>query len=303
MNWFFLALFSTTLFSITAFFDKYLVSKFFKKKGAAVLTFFTALTGVLLLPVILIIKPDVSRILIGDIIILTSSGIIFVFALLPYYLVLRKEDVSSVTPYYQAIPVFAYLLGLLFLHEQLTILQIIASLLIVLGAIGLTIDRSAKASKVNWRVFWLMMASVLMYALNSFAFKFVEERSDFWTTSFWEYVGFALAAAAILAIKKYRRQVAETFRVNAKKIVAISLTNDIIYLTGKVILNYASLLAPLALVSVVGSAQPFVVLILGVVLTILMPKIFKEDISRRTLTRKAAFIVLIIAGAVILNFY
>ncbi len=176
MNWFWLALLSTTLWSITAFFDKYLVSRYFQKSGLAVLIFFSAAIGFLLLPAIIIARPDVSRIPLQDIFILMVSGAVYVMAILPYYFVLRKEDASRATPYCEAIPIFSYFLGLIFLHERLTLLQIAASLLVIFGAIGLTVDLKSKIKRIRWQPF--------LFAGNIFLFKFIETASDFWTTSF-----------------------------------------------------------------------------------------------------------------------
>jgi drug/metabolite transporter (DMT)-like permease len=301
MNWFLLAFLSTTLWSITAFLDKYLVSRYFQKSGMAVLIFFSAAVGLLLVPFILAIDANVLRIPPHDIFILIISGIFFVFAILPYYFVLREEDASLAVPYYQAIPVALYLLGLLFLHEQLTKVQSLASVLIIIGAIGLTTDFESKIKKIRWRTFGLMMLSVSLYSVNFFLFKFVESASSFWTTSFWEYCGFALVALALLAIGGYRRQIIEVFRVNAKGILAVNVFNELLNITAKIVYNYATLFAPLALVSVVGSTQPLVVLFLGAILTILLPKIFQENITRRALLQKLLFIIVILGGVFIIN--
>jgi len=169
MSWFLIAFTSTLFWSATNFIDKYLISRYFKERGIAVLMIFSALIGLALLPVILIIKGgQVFDLPWGDILILLVSGIIYVFAILPYFFALRDEDASLVAPFFQSIPVFSYFLGLIFLGEQLTGLQMIAALLIILGAVGLSADFSGRKKLFRWRTFGLMMLSSFLYSLNIF---------------------------------------------------------------------------------------------------------------------------------------
>jgi drug/metabolite transporter (DMT)-like permease len=303
MNWFLIAFISTTLFSVTNFFDKYLVSKYFQKRGLGVLVIFAALTGLVLLPIILIIsRGQVFAIPLRETLILMASGVVFVFAILPYLFALRSEDASLVAPFFQSIPVYSYFLGLIFLHENLSGWQIFSSLLIISGAIGLSIDFTGK-NVFRWRVFGLMMLSSFLYALNVFLFKFMERDSDFWTTSFWEYTGFSLTAVAMLAISRYRQEFIESFKVNGLKVISINAVNEVINIVAKMILNFATLLAPLALIGAVGGMQPLVVLFLGFILTVFFPKTFNENIARKMLTQKVVFIILIFIGAYLLNRY
>ncbi len=105
----------------------------------------------------------------------------------------------------------------------------------------------------------------------------------------------------MLLIRSYRRQIFAALRINGKVILTVNLINEVINIIAKIIFNYASLFAPLALVWIVGSTQPLIVLFMGTVLTLSLPRIFKEDISRKTLAQKFIFIVIILAGAFFIN--
>lgn len=304
MSWFLIAFTSTLLWSSTNFFDKYLVSKYFQKRGIAVLMIFSALIGLFLLPIIFFIRGGQIFDLPGrDILVLLASGIIYVFAILPYFFALRDEDTSLITPFFQSIPVFSYFLGLIFLSERLTGIQITAALLIILGAVGLSADFTGRKRFFRWRTFGLMMLSSFLYSLNIFFFKFMERGSDFWTTSFWEYSGFSLAALGMLLVARYRREFIANFKANGLPVLGINAANEILNIVAKMIFNFATLLAPLALVWTVNGAQPLVVLIFGIILTLFWPKTFKEDISRANLAKKVIFIILIFIGGYLLNRY
>jgi drug/metabolite transporter (DMT)-like permease len=264
---------------------------------------FSALIGLFLLPIILLIsRGQIFAILPRDALILMISGVLYVFAILPYFFALRTEDTSLIAPFFQAIPVFSYFLGLIFLGENLSGWQIAASLLIIFGAVGLSINFTEK-NIFRWRIFGLMMLSAFLYSLNIFLFKFMERGSNFWTTSFWEYAGFSLAAIGMLAISRYRREFIECFKSNGVKVLGINAANEIINIIAKIIYNFATLLAPLALVSTVNGVQPLVVLFFGFILTIFWPKMFNEDITKKTLAQKAIFIILIFIGGYLLNRY
>jgi transporter family protein len=302
MSWFFIAFISTLLWSATNFIDKYLISRYFKERGIAVLMIFSALIGLVLLPFIWIFSGGrVFDLGSGDIFILVGSGVLYVFAILPYFFALRREDASLVVPFFQSIPVFSYFLGLIFLGENLSAWQIFASILIISGAVGLSLDISGKMKMFRFKTFSLMMLSSFMYALNIFMFKFMEKGSDFWTVSFWEYSGFSLAAIALLTVSKWRRQMIDNIKEHGWRALGLNSINEVVNIIAKMIFNFATLLAPLALVWAVNGAQPLVVLVFGFVLTLLWPKIFKEDISRRKLAQKAIFIILIFIGGFMLN--
>jgi len=83
--------------------------------------------------------------------------------------------------------------------------------------------------------------------------------------------------------------------------LGINAINEILNIVAKMIFNFATLLAPLALVWTVNGAQPLVVLIFGLILTLFWPKAFKEDISKANLAKKAIFIILIFVGGYLLN--
>lgn len=120
---------------------------------------------------------------------------------------LNKDEASVVVPLFQMIPIFSYVLSFVFLGEQLLIRQILASLLIIIGAIGISVELDKGSLKIKKSVLLLMAISSLMTALNGLIFKFVAIQESFWTTSFWEYIGFIILGLSIIFfVKKFRSQ-------------------------------------------------------------------------------------------------
>jgi drug/metabolite transporter (DMT)-like permease len=198
------------------------------------------------------------------------------------------------------IPVFGYFLALIFLGESLTLQQILASLLVVLGAIIISIE--PKNLKFKFQVFWLMILSSFLIALNGLIFKLVGIQEDFWTTSFWEYVGFVLILVIfILFFKSYRNQFLSMFRKNPISTLSLNGLNEIFNIVAKMIINFATLLAPLALVWTVNNLQPFFVLLIGVLLTKFFPNFNQEKIDKKTIIQKIFAIILMFTGILLIN--
>ena len=64
---------------------------------------------------------------------------------------------------------------------------------------------------------------------------------------------------------------------------------------------YATLLAPVALVLLVGSFQPLFVLALGIVLTLFFPRVTKESLGRMKLLQKGVGIGLMLVGGYLIS--
>lgn len=302
MNWFLIALLPPALWSVTNYFDKYLLSKYFKGGGVGALMVFSAIIGLFLLPFIVFLHPEVL-IFTPNSFWIAINGFLFILAVLPYFYALNKDDASVAVPLFQLIPVFSYVLAFVVLGETLNNHQIFGGIFVVVGAIGISLDLSV-ARKVGFKkdVFWLMMLSSLIYSLNFLFFKMFALESDFWFTSFWEYVGFAIFATILmLFVKPYRKQFLEVLKNNKMTVLGLNGINEVINIFAKIAFNVASLLAPITLIWIVNGLQPFFIFIYGILLTLFFPKIIKEDISRKTLAQKIVAIIVIFIGAILVN--
>ncbi len=108
------------LWAISVHFDKYLVERFFKQSNVAVLLLFTAFAGLLLLPFIWFFEPTVTSPSAGSIALIILSGILYMGAMLLYLRALQSEEASVVAPFFQASPLFGYVLAYLVLGETLS---------------------------------------------------------------------------------------------------------------------------------------------------------------------------------------
>ena len=302
MHWFAFALIAPVLWSVTNHLDKYLISKYFRGGGTGALLIFSSLIGLFLLPTIYFIQPTVLNVNPKLACLIVANGWIYVLGLLPYIYALERDEASIVVPLFQTIPVFSYFLAMLVLGETLTGRQILGSGLVIGGAVGLSLDLTSAKLKLKRDVLGLMILASFLVALNGLIFKFAAIEADFWTASFWEYVGFALIATVLLAfVGSYRRQFISVMQANKLPVVGLNAINEVLNITAKLSMNFATLLAPLALAWVGNGFQPFFVLLFGVILTLFFPRLGAESLLKKSLLQKIVAIAIMFLGTMLLG--
>lgn len=302
MNWFFLALIGPALWSISNHLDKYLISKYFKGGGVGSLIIFSSIFGVFVLPFILLIEPHVLRIQPYHIFILWVNSLFYVLAIIAYLYALRKDEASIVVPIFQMIPVFGYFVAYIILGETLTTKQILASLLIIFGAVVLSLDLSNTKPTIKTTVLLLMLLSSFLISIGGVLFKLAALEATFWISTFWSYVGLASIGVFLYAfIKSYREQFLFVMRRNRIPVIGLNGFNEIINMFASLATSFATLLVPITLVWVVNGFQPFFVFIYGVILTLFFPKLGSESLVKKHVIHKLVAITIIFLGTYILN--
>ncbi|AHB40667.1 TPA: EamA family transporter [candidate division WWE3 bacterium] len=303
MDWFLMALLPPILWSVTNHIDKYLLTKFFNKGAVGSVMIFSASVSVLLLPVIAIIHPVVLQQFNLSYLLIVVNGSFYLLATLPYFYALDKDDASLTVPLFQMIPVFSFILGYIFLGEVLDINQILGGIIILVSSVFISLNLAdIKKIHMKWDVFLLMVLSSLLYSLNFIFFKYFAVETDFFITSFWEYIGFGLFGLFLLIfIKSYRDGFISVLKTNKTQVLGVNITNEIVNIVAKISFNYASILAPVTLIWIINGLQPFFVFLFGIILTILFPRISKEDISRKTLAQRMFAILAITIGVYLVN--
>jgi drug/metabolite transporter (DMT)-like permease len=303
MNWFLIALLPPMFWSITNHIDKYLLTKFFKDGAIGAVMIFSASIALLLLPIIILIQPSVLQNFQIDYLLIILNGTLYLFASLPYFYALEKDDASLSVPLFQMIPVFSFILGYIFLKESLNTTQIIGGIIIIISSIFISLNISdIKKIKMKWDVFGLMALSSILYALNFIFFKHFALEIDFWTASFWEYIGFGIFGIFLLLfVRNYREGFINVLRKNRLKVLSINGLNEILNIIAKIAFNFATTLTPVTMVWIINGLQPVFVFILGLILTFLIPQISKEDISRKTLLQRVIAISVITVGVYLVN--
>jgi uncharacterized membrane protein len=289
------------LWAISVHLDKYLVERFFKESDVAVLLLFTAFVGLLLLPFIWFYEPDVTDVGGVSIALIILSGILYMGAMLLYLQALQSEEASVVAPFFQASPLFGYVLAYLVLGETLSSRQIAGGALIIVGAMIVSVRFGQSRGPFKARLASLMLACGFAMALSSLIFKVFAIKAEFWTTIFWMFVGEAIFGAALLMVGSYRRQFIALLRSNTAALLSINGSNELINLGGGLGNRYALTLAPLSLVQAIGSTTTLFVFAFGVVLSLCCPGLGRESLSGRGLAQKGVAAACVAAGVALVT--
>jgi uncharacterized membrane protein len=247
MSWLFFAFSGPVLWAISVHFDKYLVERFFKDSNVAVLLVFTAFIGLLVLPFIWYFDPAVIRLDIESLTIIGISGLLYMGGMLFYLRALQSEEASVVAPFFQASPLFGYVLAYLVLGETLSRMQMAGGVLIIVGALIVSI-RFGQRRAFKLRLAALMLTCGFVLAVATLIFKIFAIKVAFWTTTFWLFAGEAVFGAVLLMIGKYRREFIALLRNNTGALLSINASNELINLGGSLGNRYALLFAPLSIV-------------------------------------------------------
>ena len=299
MNWVLLAFLGPVLWAISTHIDKYLVERFFKDSGVGALLIFTALIGLVGLPIIAAFV-DVTTLGTTGIAVTAVSGLMYLTAIYFYLRALQQEEASVIAPLFQTSTLFTYVIAFFVLHEKPTPLRLVGGLLMMTSAIVASYEPGRRMCFKLGIVLPLLGCTATL-AASSVMFKFFAIKDAFWPVTFWSFAGQAVFGVVLLSIPHVRRQFFGMFARNPGAVIAINAANEVINLGGGLAARYASLLGPVSLVQAIGGTTSFFVFAFGVMLSLFFPKLGREDLSKDALIRKGVAVVLIVAGVILIG--
>lgn len=300
MNWLIIASFAPLLWAITNHIDKLLIERYFKAGNVFVIAIFPSMVGGFTSLIILLILREQLFISFQDACILIISGMLILGELIPYYYALTLEETSRIVPFFQLTNVFGIIFGIGLLHETYSFNQYLGAIIITISAFFISFnirDLSKRKFSFNKKAVLLMLLCIIISSLTTFIYKSMASTHTFWQTSFWQYFGFVIFCLLMFIVPQTRVRILTALQTNKKRVLTIATFSEILNVSARFLFEYALFLAPLSLVALTNSFQPFFVFIIGVIITIFYPKIAKEDISRETLIQKTFFIALIVFGS------
>ena len=281
--------------------DKYLVERYFKDADVIVLLIFTALMGLVLMPVIAWFEPGVFQRDLTSILLMMLSGLFYMTGITFYLRALQGHEASMVAPFFQSSPLFGYILAYLVLGETLSTHQLLGGALIIGGVLFVSIGPGVKRGRFRWQLAALMLCAGFVLSLSTLIFKAFTIKDEFWATTFWMFAGEALFGVGFLCIGRYRRQFVDLCRSNGTALIALNASNELINLGGGLANRYALIFAPLAVVQAIGSTTTLFVFAIGVLLTLTFPKISRENLSAREFAQKGIAAVLVAIGVALVS--
>src|SRR5437763_11631398 len=110
----------------------------------------------------------------------------------------RWRRAVSVTPFYQTVPIFAYVLGYFILRETITLSQGLGSFVIIVGALALSFEFGRPVVRFKRNVVALMLGASFLSAVNGVIFKLIAVEMGFWVSLFCVFVGLTMYGFRLL---------------------------------------------------------------------------------------------------------
>ncbi|NQT49774.1 DMT family transporter [Candidatus Kuenenbacteria bacterium] len=295
MIWFWVVIISLFCNAGAQLLDKFLLTK--KFPNASVLTFWTAIGN--LLGIVFIFWefnffPGWYLFIIA-----LLSGVAFTVALQFFYMGMKKGEASHIAPLVGGtVPVFTFIISYYWLAERLTFYHQIAVLLLVVGALLISFEKSKKYSGVHIGMLWAVIAG-LFFALSYVMMRRVFLDETFSTGFVWARLGSFVAALPILFSKRARNMIfakSEKQKEKAKSglgILAVNKSLAALYFVG---INYAMSLTSATLVNALAGLQYAILFIMIYISTKKLPKFFNEHFTRKEIVQQVVAILFIIGG-------
>ncbi|WKZ25805.1 MAG: EamA family transporter [bacterium] len=292
-SWILYSLLGTAIYVIVIFVDKYNLTQQIKDyRGMAM---YSAIVGLISGSVLWLMT---GRPILGfqDGLLVMITGMLSIFSASIYFYVIQKEDGSKVLFLLQLVPVFVLILSLLFLDEVITIKKLLGFALILIPSLLASSDGNKLKLSIDKNTI-LLMASTFLTAVSAVIFKFVVDAGSFSKVVAYESWGWAIGGLILFTVFPSVRKAFFTTTKSLKKIaLAIVFGNEILFLGSKLLLFLAISLGSVYLVNVITGTQVLFGALFGVVLTLLVPKIFHEDISKNSIKNKLILGVITLVG-------
>lgn len=297
-NWIFVAALGYFLTAFSVSIDKILLRK--PIKHPVVFAFYG---GSLSIFAMVFIPFGVSWPGIGQFLVSLISGIIFILAMISFYSALRENEVSKVAPVVGGlIPIFVLIGSNIFLNETFSVNQIIAFVFLVSGSVFISFEnRGFQKENSILRALAKPALAAFLFSIFYVLLKYIYLNQEFLSGFVWSRLGSFLGAISLLVLSKPRKLIIENSKSLEVKMGGLFVVNKILGSAAFILVNYAIFLGSAAIVNAMEGIQYITIFILGNLLSITHPDIFKEEINKKALLQKITAIVLIGIGFVLLS--
>lgn len=301
MLWLIVAISAYFILAIVFLVDKYLLVG--PLPNPKVYAFYVGTLGILALilaPFVGFFIPEPFQIILSLV-----AGVFFILALFCLYKALRLFEASRVVPAIGGLtPLFSF--GLIYLFslgkETLSLLESITFLLLILGSILVTAEKEKFITQKSLRISAL---AAFFFAMSFVLTKYVYLAQPFWSGFIWIRIGGFLIAIFFFLSREVKEEIF-TKQISFKpKTATIFLSNQAMGAGALILQNWAIALAPLVFVPIINALQGIqyvFLLILATLLSLIFPRILKEEVSKKILFQKIIAILLIGGGLVLLAF-
>ncbi len=294
MSWVILSILAAVIFAFVNIIDKYLVTKLIRNPIIPVI-----IVGAIgfLLGIGIFLFNGFKTLSVINTLLAVIAGNIHMLASVLYFWAIKREEVSRIIPIIYLQPLFIAILASLFLGELFGPLTYVGIAAMILGAVLISIKLPFEIR--FGKAFWMAISAAALWSLHNVIVKHLLEFTDFWTAFSYTRVGTIIFFAALLYI--YFQDLKPLLTKKGSFPLLLSSFNETLTFFAMLLVLAAASIGFITLVSTIVSIQPFFILLLTVFLSMLFPKILKEEIDRKTIILKFVAITFIFAGVFLIT--
>ena len=211
---------------------------------------------------------------------------------------MKREEVSRIIPVFNTYPVFVAIMAVLFLGETLYYPQWIAIIIVVAGAVMVSV-RQSPGNSVTWlgKIFFLLVGSSLLMAMGDVSSKYALAHISPW--NMYCITHFCISGTFLL-ISLRPHVFKELGSVKKGKAIAIMIFNEILVVIGIVLIFWAMQMGPVSLVSTIASIRPIFVFIYALIISRVSPGFLEYQPGKAMLALRLIATAMIFGGIAII---
>jgi drug/metabolite transporter (DMT)-like permease len=230
-----------------------------------------------------------------------GTGVLYAFAMIVWYRGIATTDVTTFVPLFSTRTIFTTALAALFLSETFPSAVYIGIVMIVLGAIVISVEDPAeeitRLALESRDAVLLSLITAAMFAIIYIALDGLTIGADIWSILFWIGFGGAVISMDFAVIKR-----TELLELGSRSKVALA-ANGGLSAVAFFTFTAAISLGPVSLVVAIVNLDAVFVFLGAMLLSQLMPGRITEETDPASLVQKGAATALIIGGGVIINLF
>lgn len=297
MSWVGIAILSATVLGVVNIIDSHLLSKRMPSLQAYLVPagiIFAIYSGVLSF-----IFPLPEGTSIWILLVALASGILRTGAVTIMFYNLTKEEVSRVIPVIYTYPIFVAIMATPLLGESLDYLQWLAIIMVVAGAVMVSVRQSPSGS-TTWHIkpFLLLFSASMFFALADLASKYALAYISVWNV-FWLGVFCMSGVFMLVSIRPHIfGQLSNMKQRNtALGLVVLSGTLSVV---GMILILWAIAKGPVSLVSTIIGSRPAFVVIYALILSHVSPMFLEWHPGKGKLALRLTATAMIVSGIAII---
>jgi drug/metabolite transporter (DMT)-like permease len=297
LSWVLPAIASPFIYAIVSIGDKWILSTLKLRIESFNLFVGGTQLGISLVILVLLGIPDASTEALAAAI---GGGMIWGVALIILFMALRREQIGRVVPVSQTSPVFAAILGVVLLGENLEWWGWLAILLVVVGAVIVSADPHQLLSGGFRKVYlWVVLAAALI-GIAQVLLKLSSDDLNVWHNMSLRGIGLFTT----LAIPVLRPSIARdlgSFITTKKTAIPVLIIEGLGPILGNGFLLLALANGPVSLVSALLGTRPIFILLITLAFAPIAKKALAEKFTRADIITKTVSTAAVVGGVVIIS--